>query len=1036
MIRSLQLLGLGLLAGLCCWAAGSGALELKGSIDRPAVPNEPAWVGDTFIAVLSHAAGTPAAVDYTRGQSSGVAELDRLAAETGVSQMRPQFPGAAQRAIEPLARHYKIHLREGRLEAAMEAYAGHPLVARVEPIGIHPVLATPNDGFYGDQWHLDQSSDHDMDAPEAWNVETGQPAVVVAMLDTGVRYYHKDLGGVNASASNPGAARGNMWLNDAELGGASGVDDDGNGYVDDWVGYDFVDGASNCWSGEDCSTKDNDPRDFNGHGTHCAGNISAINNNGYATCAPSGGWGNGSLEELGNGVRTMACRVGWSGSYFGQEVGYVRMDFCAEAFYYAADMGARIASCSWGSSNSGGIADAVSYFTGMGGLVYKAAGNDGGQSADYLCGRSDVISVAATDQNDCKASFSTYGTWVDIAAPGVDVMSLYHDHGDPGSDYVATMSGTSMATPLAAATAALVWSQNPTWSASQVEQRIYDTADAIDGLSCNSAYIGKLGAGRVNAFRAVDTGTPPPAADFSASPTTGCAPLAVAFTDLSTGEITGWEWDFGDGGTSTAQNPSYTYTAAGTFTVSLTVTGPGGSDTATKIDYIAVADVPAAEFSGAPTSGPAPLTVEFTDLSTGGPTAWSWDFGNGGTSTAQNPSATYSAAGDYTVSLTVSNACGTDAVTKTGYIHVTEPSPQAYALSDIPVAGSVSGAYTDTHASDGVYEAITEVNSGTHPRKWYSMLEHRWDFQVTAGTAVTFQVEAYRPDNPDGDDFIFEYSAGGSAFLPLVTVNSATEQIYNAELPADLSGAVVIRVVDSDHTRDRQSLDTIYIDSMVIESSSGPVPPTADFTADPTAGTAPLTVQFTDLSTGEPTSWSWSFGDGGTSAAQNPSHEYTAAGTYTVALTASNAYGDDTETKLDYITVTGGETGTLHVHDMVVTRKIAGPNHSGLCTVTVFDGTEAPVSGAAVFATATGPVGGDFSGTTGEDGTVEFETRKTRNPGSDEWCFEVTNVSLSGYVYDAGGNHVTMACESGPVYSEEDGSTVRSAELSPAGEVV
>jgi len=165
-------------------------------------------------------------------------------------------------------------------------------------------------------------------------------------------------------------------------------------------------------------------------------------------------------------------------------------------------------------------------------------------------------------------------------------------------------------------------------------------------------------------------------ADFSGDPTSGCVPLTVNFGDLSSGPVISWSWDFGDGGTSTAQNPSHEYTSAGTYTVSLTVTSEICSDTETRISYITVFAPPAADFAGDPTSGYAPLTVSFTDLSTNSPTSWSWDLGDGGTSTEQNPSHTYEATGTYTVSLTASSACGSDIETKVDYITVTEAPPE------------------------------------------------------------------------------------------------------------------------------------------------------------------------------------------------------------------------------------------------------------------------------------------------------------------------------------------------------------------------
>ena len=183
----------------------------------------------------------------------------------------------------------------------------------------------------------------------------------------------------------------------------------------------------------------------------------------------------------------------------------------------------------------------------------------------------------------------------------------------------------------------------------------------------------------------------PPVASFSGSPTSGTAPLAVAFTDTSTGQPTSWAWTFGDGGTSTAQSPTHTYTTAGTYSVSLTVTNTQGSNTLTKTNYISVAapQPPVASFSGSPTSGIVPLTVNFTDTSTGQPTSWAWTFGDGGTSTAQNPSHTYTTAGTYSVTLTATNTMGSNSLTKTNYITVTPPPPD-FTITVSPAKHTIS----------------------------------------------------------------------------------------------------------------------------------------------------------------------------------------------------------------------------------------------------------------------------------------------------------------------------------------------------------
>jgi PKD repeat protein len=516
----------------------------------------------------------------------------------------------------------------------------------------------------------------------------------------------------------------------------------------------------------------------------------------------------------------------------------------------------------------------------------------------------------------------------------------------------------------------------------------------------------------------------PPVAAFVGSPLSGEIPLTVDFTDQSTEAPTSWLWDFGDGNTSTLQNPSHTYTVAGDYTVTLTATNAFGFDDEVKLNYIAATappqNPPVAAFVGAPTSGYAPLTVNFTDQSTENPTSWLWNFGDGNTSTAQNPSHVYADLGTYTVTLTATNAYGSDGETKVDYIAVADQPPfeQVFALSDIPVLGTVTGNYTNTYVSDNSYEVITEVASTNHPVKVTSNLQHKWNFSVGGGTGVTFYLEAYRPDNGDGDDFAFEYSTDDATYLPLVTVASSTEQVYSVALPDALTGTVYVRVTDDNRSWDLTSMDPIYIDQMYIEYSTAPSPPVANFAGSPVSGNVPLTVNFTDLSTGAPDTWAWNFGDGGTSTAQNPSHQYMALGQYTVTMTATNAYGSDVETKTNYINVT--EAGSsMHVQNMTVGRRKVGPNYVGTCTVLMYDTNANPVSGATVYVTATGPTSGTYNGVTAADGTVSFETSGFKKPVG-EWCFEVTNVTHATLTYDVGANVVTKACESGPVFKNGD----------------
>ncbi len=332
----------------------------------------------------------------------------------------------------------------------------------------------------------------------------------------------------------------------------------------------------------------------------------------------------------------------------------------------------------------------------------------------------------------------------------------------------------------------------------------------------------------------------PPDADFFATPTTGPAPLAVQFTDNSTGTITSRAWTFGDGGTSTGVNPSHTYLSAGTYTVSLNVTGPGGSDTETKTGYITVSP-PAlqADFYGTPTAGFVPHFVQFTDTSTGPHDTWNWDFGDGGTSTAQNPGHTYTSTGTYTVSLSVRMGSGTPSV-KTRTNYIT-----VFAVPPPPVAQFTANVTT---GDAPLPVQFTDLSSGS-PYEW------NWSF---------------------GD--------GGSS--------TDRNPLHTYASPGNYTVSLTVRGLGGFDTETKAN----YIHVLAH-------PPVADFVANVTAGDAPLPVQFTDLSSGDPTSWSWTFGDGNTSLLQNPVHVYHHGGNYTVALTAANAYGGNTITKEGYIHV-------------------------------------------------------------------------------------------------------------------------------------
>ncbi|MDD1716532.1 MAG: PKD domain-containing protein [Methanolinea sp.] len=165
-------------------------------------------------------------------------------------------------------------------------------------------------------------------------------------------------------------------------------------------------------------------------------------------------------------------------------------------------------------------------------------------------------------------------------------------------------------------------------------------------------------------------GPQPPIPGFSATPRTGQFPLAVQFTDISMGGPTSWFWNFGDGSSSTERNPAHTYANPGVYSVTLTVTNSYGSGQKAEQDYIATGSIPVANFVATPSVGTSPLAVQFSDLSSGSPSSWEWDFGDGQASATRNPIHTYTASGSYTVTLTVHNAFGSQTRIQSNCVNV------------------------------------------------------------------------------------------------------------------------------------------------------------------------------------------------------------------------------------------------------------------------------------------------------------------------------------------------------------------------------
>jgi subtilisin family serine protease len=382
--------------------------------------------------------------------------------------------------VPELGRIYKIQveLEPGQsLEEAVNAFNSDPNVEYAEMNYIVSTCKTPCDNLYPVQWALNNTgqdypinesevrrgtADCDIDAPEAWDVNTGSFEVVVAVIDTGVDYGHRDLAW-------------NIWVNEDEVFG-NGIDDDDNGYTDDIVGYDFI-------------NHDSDPRDDNGHGTHCAGIIAA--------------WGDNFLSIAGVcwNARIMPLK-------FLSEAGEGQESDAATAIYYAVENGADVTSNSYGGPDySQTMEEAIAYAHSQGVIMVAAAGNDNTDSAHYPAYHEQMIAVAATDSMDRKAGFSSYGDWVDISAPGVDILSLRGwgtSLGEVYDAFTTILSGTSMACPHLAGVAALTLSQNPQAPTEYVTAKLVTAADDISDK--NPDYEGLLGTGRVNAFKAVRDG--------------------------------------------------------------------------------------------------------------------------------------------------------------------------------------------------------------------------------------------------------------------------------------------------------------------------------------------------------------------------------------------------------------------------------------------------------------------------------------------------------------------------------------------------
>lgn len=329
-----------------------------------------------------------------------------------------------------------------------------PGVFFVEPNLKIQVASTPNDPYFDSLWGMKSQSQAgiNIDVLDVWDEITDASSVIVAIIDTGIDYNHEDLAE-------------NMWTNPGEIPG-NGLDDDANGYIDDVHGYDFVNG-------------DGDPIDDHYHGTHCAGTVGAIGNNGIGVVGVA--WN----------VQIMAVKfLSSSGS------GY--LSDAIDSIEYAVDNGAKILSNSWG---GGGfytaLSNMITYADNHGAIFVVAAGNSGMDIDSYpqypaSYAQANIISVASTTSSQNRSYFSNFGAnSVDIGAPGSSILSTY-----PGDSYT-YLSGTSMATPHVSGAAALLWAQYPNLTHRQVINHLLAGAEptsAMNGITTTGGVLNLRGA--------------------------------------------------------------------------------------------------------------------------------------------------------------------------------------------------------------------------------------------------------------------------------------------------------------------------------------------------------------------------------------------------------------------------------------------------------------------------------------------------------------------------------------------------------------
>jgi subtilisin family serine protease len=400
-------------------------------------------------------------------------QVESVFTATPIVEIRAVFPRVLpDKRLPGMERIYRIKIQNPeRLSGLLQRLSENPAVVYAEPVPLRRMFEIPNDPRWNSQYHLSL-----LQVDSARSIHSGDKGVAIAIIDGGVNYLHEDL-------------HSEIWVNSAEdvdgdgfLSPADndGIDADNNGFVDDVIGWDFVHIPGQGFPGEDDSLADNDPMDFGGHGTHCAGDAAAATDNSIG------------IASVGGDCQIMCIRAGMTAS---NGFGYIY--YSIEGIYYAVNNGAKVISMSYGGGSPSSTGQqAIDFAHSQGVICIAAAGNDNNNIPQYPANYNHVLAVAATDAQDLKADFSNYGTWIDLCAPGEAILSTV-----VGGGY-GNQGGTSMSTPIVAGLTGLTWSMFPQYTNDEIIDRILAGCDDIDPL--NPVYAGQLGAGRVNAFKTLD----------------------------------------------------------------------------------------------------------------------------------------------------------------------------------------------------------------------------------------------------------------------------------------------------------------------------------------------------------------------------------------------------------------------------------------------------------------------------------------------------------------------------------------------------